>query len=249
VERRSVSLAVVVPMFNEGEGALECVRGVLAALDALPGTSALVVVDDGSTDATADALARAGPGSPRLVVRRHEENCGYGAALRTGVEEAARRGYDYVLFMDSDLTNDPRSLPDFVARMEEGYDVIKASRYAPGGRALGVPIWKQAVSRLGNLVARSLLRVPVRDCTNGFRAVKTSILSRMALSEPRFPVIMEELYQAKFLARTFVEVPCTLSVRAGERRPSSFSYRPSVLWSYLKYPLRAALGLRPRLTD
>jgi hypothetical protein len=68
----------------------------------------------------------------------------------------------------------------------------------------------------------------------------------MRLSEPRFPVIMEELYQAKYLARTFVEVPHTLTARTGARRSSSFSYRPSVLWKYLKYPLRAALGRQPR---
>ena len=245
----TLSLAVVVPMYNEAQGAEECVRRVSAVLDGLHHPSALIVVDDGSTDQTAEILSRLRADLPRLVPVSHPGNRGYGAALRTGVEEAARSGYDYVLFMDSDLTNDPRSIPDFVARMEEGYDVIKASRYVKGGRALGVPAWKRAVSRLGNGVARRLLGLAVRDCTNGFRALKTPLLARMRLTEPRFPVIMEELYQAKYLARTFVEVPCTLTARAGARRPSSFSYRPSVLWSYLKYPLRAALGRRPRLSS
>jgi dolichol-phosphate mannosyltransferase len=242
-----VTLAVVVPMFNEADGAEECVRRVCAVLDGLRRASALVVVDDGSTDGTAAVLKRARAGLPRLVLAAHPENRGYGAALRTGVEEAARGGYDYVLFMDSDLTNDPRHIPEFVTRMEEGYDVIKASRYVKGGGALGVPGWKRLISWLGNHVARRLLGLPVRDCTNGFRALKTSVLTRMTLQEPRFPVIMEELYQAKYLARTFVEIPNTLTVRAGARRASSFSFRPAVLWKYLKYPLLAALGRRPRL--
>ena len=241
------SLAVVVPMFNEAEGAEECVRRVSAVLDGLRSRSVLVVVDDGSTDGTGEILQRIGVATPRLVRVAHPHNHGYGAALRTGVEEAARGGYDYVLFMDSDLTNDPRHIPDFLARMEEGYDVIKASRYVKGGGVLGVPAWKRAISRLGNHLARRLLGVPVRDCTNGFRAVKTALLTRMTLREPRFPVIMEELYQAKYLARTFVEIPNTLTIRVGARRPSSFSFRPSVLWKYLKYPLLAALGRRPRL--
>lgn len=233
-------------MFNEAEGCEECVRRVSAALDDLPHRSALVVVDDGSRDDTALVLNRVKADLPRLVVVGHPQNRGYGAALRTGVEEAARGGYDYVLFMDSDLTNDPRCIPEFVARMEEGYDVIKASRYVRGGGAVGVPTWKRAISWLGNQVARRLLGVPVRDCTNGFRALRTSILTSMNLLEPRFPVIMEELYQAKYLARSFVEIPNTLTVRAGARRASSFSFRPEVLWKYLKYPLLAASGRRPR---
>jgi glycosyltransferase involved in cell wall biosynthesis len=234
-------------MFNEAEGCEECVRRVSAALDDLRHRSALVVVDDGSRDETALLLRRLRADLPRLVVVAHPENRGYGAALRTGVEEAARGGYDYVLFMDSDLTNDPRCIPEFVARMEEGYDVIKASRYVKGGGAVGVPAWKRVISWLGNQVARRLLGVPVRDCTNGFRALRTSILTEMTLLEPRFPVIMEELYQAKYLARTFVEIPNTLTVRTGAQRASSFSFRPEVLWKYLKYPLLAAAGRRPRL--
>jgi dolichol-phosphate mannosyltransferase len=186
---------------------------------------------------------------PRLLVATHVQNRGYGAALRTGVERAERGGYDYVLFMDSDLTNDPRFIPAFLARMDEGYDVIKASRYVEGGGATGVPAWKRAISWMGNQVARRLLGLPVRDCTNGFRALKTALLTRMKLSESKFPVIMEELYQAKYLARTFAEVPNTLTSRAGARRPSSFSYRPAVLWAYLKYPLRAAFGRRPPLSS
>jgi glycosyltransferase involved in cell wall biosynthesis len=236
-------------MYNEAEGAEECLRRVSAALDGLRHPSTLIVVDDGSTDRTTEVLTCVHADLPQLVTIRHPQNRGYGAAVRTGVEEAARRGYDYVLFMDSDLTNDPRYIPDFVARMEEGYDVIKASRYVKGGGAQGVPAWKRAVSRLGNRLARRLLGLPVHDCTNGFRAVKTRLLARMRLTEPRFAVIMEELYQAKYVARTFVEVPHTLTARVGARRPSSFSYRPSVLWSYLKYPLRAALGRRPHLSS
>jgi dolichol-phosphate mannosyltransferase len=240
-------LAVVVPMYNEAFGAEECVRRVSAVLDGVRQRSALVVVDDGSSDGTAEIVKRLLADSPRLVLVTHLRNRGYGAALRTGVEEAARGGYDYVLFMDSDLTNDPRHIPDFVALMEEGYDVIKASRYVKGGGAPGVPAGKRALSWLGNQVARRLLGLPLRDCTNGFRALKTKLLTRMTLEEPRFPVIMEELYQAKYLARTFVEIPSTLTVRAGALRPSSFTFGPSVLWRYLKYPLLAALGRRPRL--
>src|SRR5205085_2003629 len=83
--------------------------------------------------------------------------------LRTGTRAAAERGLDYVVFMDSDLTNDPRYLQAFAARMAEGVDVIKASRYVAGGGAVGVPTWRRALSVLGNAVARLLFRLPVTD--------------------------------------------------------------------------------------
>jgi len=239
------SLAVVVPMYNEQEEAERCARLVCAALDAEPGRTALVVVDDGSRDATGSILARLALDLPRLAVVTHASNRGYGAALKTGTARAAADGYEYVLFMDSDLTNDPTLIPLFRARMQEGYDVIKASRFAPGGGVEGVPLWRRAVSATGNAVARVLYRLPVRDCTNGFRAVRTSVLRGMALSERGFPAIMEELYQARYLARRFCEIPYTLTARSGSQRPSSFSYRPGVFVSYLKYPLRAFFGLRP----
>lgn len=241
----ALSFAVVIPMYDEQDQAERCVRLVCAALNALPARSAMIVVDDGSHDRTGEILTRLDREAPRLSVVTHPANRGYGAALRTGVARAAEMGLEYVLFMDSDLTNDPAYLPDFVARMREGYDVIKASRYVAGGRVEGVASWRRVLSMAGNGVARALYRLPLRDCTNGFRALRTSLYQQMRLQENGFPMIMEELYQAKFLARTFCEIPYTLTARSASLRPSSFAYRPSVLLQYLKYPVKAFLGQVP----
>jgi dolichol-phosphate mannosyltransferase len=144
--------------------------------------------------------------------------------------------------MDSDLTNDPRDIPRFAEKMRAGVDVIKATRFTAGGGMVGVPWQRAFVSRAGNGVARMLFGLPLRDCTNGFRAVRTSLLTQMDLKERGFPVIVEELYWCRFLATSFAEVPVTLT-SAG--RASSFRYRPSVFASYLRHPLRAFFGLAP----
>ena len=235
--------AVIVPMFNEREGAGRCVREIAAVLDAMPNRTALIAVDDGSGDGTAAILRELAERHPALDVVTHPANRGYGAALVTGAARAAGRGFDYALFMDSDLTNDPRDIPRFAARMRDGFDVIKASRYIAGGRMVGVPWRRAAISRLGNAVARTLFGLPIHDCTNGFRAVRTALLTRMDLKERGFPVIMEELYWCRFLASSFAEVPVTLT-NAG--RASSFRYRPSVFASYLRYPWRAFLRRPPQ---
>jgi dolichol-phosphate mannosyltransferase len=233
------SFAVVIPAYNEEAGIEACVRTVDSALAALENRTSLIVVNDGSSDGTAATLAALAPHHERLVVATHSTNQGYGAGLRTGTVEARLRGFVYVLFMDSDLTNDPRYLSDFAAEMARGADVVKASRYAPGGGVDGVPVWWAAASRLGNAVARLLFGLPVRDCTNGFRAVRTNLLASIDLQENGFAVIMEELYRLRLLAASYAEVPIVLTSRAAGQRVSSFSFGPRAMGTYLKYPLLA----------
>lgn len=240
------SFAVIIPMYNEKSGAQTCVRQVCAQLSKMPHRANLIVVNDGSNDGTKEVLAALEPVEQKLIVVNHPENQGYGAALCTGILEAARRGFDYALFMDSDLTNRPEDIPKFVAKMEEHYDIIKATRYSNGGGVSGVPLLRVLISMIGNRVARLLFRMPLHDCTNGFRATRVDLLARMELRERKFPIIMEELYWSKFLAKSFIEVPVILSNRAAELRPTSFAYRPSTFWNYFKYPLKAFLGIKPR---
>jgi dolichol-phosphate mannosyltransferase len=239
------AFAIVIPMFNEEEGAERCVIEVCRELRRLPHRSRLVVVDDGSSDGTAAILHHAAHTQPLLQVVAHPHNRGYGAALRTGVEVAHAAGFDYVLFMDSDLTNSPGDIPRFVDEMKRGADVVKATRYSGGGGIRGVPFSRWIISAVGNRVARMLFGLPIHDCTNGFRAVRTPLLMQMTLGESRFPVIMEELYWCRFLARTYAEVPVVLTSRRAEQRPTAFAYAPSVFWSYLKYPIRAFLRRPP----
>ena len=232
-------------MYNEESGAEKCVRTVCPVLESFPYRTALFVVNDGSKDRTGNILARLAQEHGKLIALTHERNAGYGAALRTGVQRAASDRFDYVLFMDSDLTNDPNDIPRFVDKMLQGYDVIKACRYCKGGRIVGVPAYRVVLSKLGNRVTSLLYGLHLTDCTNGFRAVRVSILRRMNLTEHAFPIIMEELYCAKFLAKSFCEIPATLTNRTPEQRPTSFAYRPSTLYRYLKYAVMSSLRIEP----
>jgi dolichol-phosphate mannosyltransferase len=236
---------VVIPMYNEETGAEQCVRHVCSVLATIPWRNKLLVVNDGSSDRTAEILERLVREFPALTVVQHVNNLGYGGALRTGASSADAAGFDYVLFMDSDLTNDPHDISKFVGKMQQGYDVIKGTRYTCGGSVVGVPFLRVLISAVGNRIARILFRLPIHDCTNGFRAVRTHLLMRMHLKENRFPIIMEELYWSKFLAKTFTEVPVILTTRDEELRQTSFVYRPRIFYDYLKYPLLAFFDVKP----
>jgi len=234
-------------MHNEEEVAERCTRRVCAELMRFSAQrTALIVVDDASDDATPRILSRVGgtTGCDRLTVLTHGRNAGYGGALKTGSFHAAREGFDYVLFMDSDLTNDPGDIGKFVEKMRSGFDVIKASRYCRGGAVVGVPWWRRLISNVGNRVASVLYGRAVRDCTNGFRAIRVDLLARMTLVENGFAVILEELYQARLLGARICEIPYALTARPRYGKASSFVYRPQVFYLYLKYPILSALGHR-----
>ena len=245
-------LAVVIPMFNEESGAARCLAEVTAVLPALGRRCRLIVVEDGSRDRTIEVLEQARRDTDFTLVR-HDGNRGYATALRTGAAEAKRQGYEYVLFMDSDLTNPPKHIVNFLPAMDGGADVIKGCRYCSGGRVEGVPFWRYIISRVGNLIVTPLFAVGVRDATNGFRCLRTEVFLSLPYRERGFASIMEELYWAKRLGCRFANVPTILYNRSQGLRGTSFSYKPATFYRYLRYALKAALvsgspGNRPDAT-
>ena len=234
-------------MYNEEAGAQECLATIFPYLNDLSGETTVLVVEDGSQDHTKEIVERSiakheGAG---IILIAHDQNRGYGAALRTGISYAIEKGYDYALFMDSDLTNHPRYLKAFYEKMQEGCDYIKATRYSKGGRAEGVPWQRRVISWVGNIIVRPAFRIPIRDFTNGFRAVKVEILAKMNLTERGFPIIVEELWQAKKYTRTFSEVPYVLTSRVVAQGKTSFSYGWITYKAYLTYVWRAFWTRRP----
>jgi dolichol-phosphate mannosyltransferase len=170
-----IRLAVVIPMYNEALGAARCIRAVCGVLSSIPG-SKLIAVDDGSTDDTAAVIRRLQPEEPLLELVTYKVNRGYGAATACGIDAALAGGFEYGLFMDSDLTNDPALIPAFLeAIVHNGYDVVKASRYVQGGGMLGVPAYRQRYTIVGNKIASALFGMGLKDCTNAFRAVRLEL--------------------------------------------------------------------------
>jgi len=227
-------------MYNEEAVAAESLSTILPYVRDLEDTI-LLVVDDGSSDATPEILDRfvREEGVARLEVVTHAENKGYGAALFTGVQFARSRQIDYVLFMDSDLTNHPRYLEKFYTKMEEGAEYIKATRYRKGGGMEGVPLKGQVFSRVGNMIGQALFRTPLSDVTNGFRAVRTSLYDGIVLRENGFAIIMEELYRLKPRITSYAEVPYILTSRAAGQGKSHFSYNLKTMLIYLSYAVRS----------
>lgn len=171
---------VVLPTYNEIEN-LESIAG--AILEALP-QGRLLVVDDASPDGTgqlADTLAAA---DERVHVLHREAKEGLGAAYRAGFRWVlARQDCHAVVQMDADFSHDPRDLPRLLAPLMADADLVLGTRYLRGGGTVGWPWYRQVISRGGTAFARTLLLLPYRDLTGGFKAWRRELLEAIRLRD------------------------------------------------------------------
>ncbi len=235
------SLAIIIPMFNEELNVVNCTRKVISEVRKIDLKIHLIAVNDGSRDNTLSILKseKKEHGSVLRIVT-YKKNKGYGGAIREGIKHADENHFDYILIMDSDLTNDPKYIKNFVEKINEGHDFVKASRYIKGGRAIGVPFYRRAISITGNKIASHLFNVGVKDCTNGFCMVSVKKMKGIKLVENDFSIILEMVHRLKKKNAKFAEIPYSLTTR--KKGKSRFSYTPQIFYNYLKYPLKSAFS-------
>ncbi len=227
------SFCIILPMFNEECAASECILSIWNHLKTLRCEASIIVVDDGSTDNTAIVLKNLLGQVPCLIIEKHETNKGYGAANRTGFFAAQREGFEYAIVMDADGTQEPRFIERFFEPMSRSVDFIKASRYIKGSAVVGVTAQRRLVSWIGNLVARIILRLPLTDYTNGFRAIKTDLACKLITKERGFSMLVEEVALSKSIKASFAEIPYVLTARTEEGSQSKFVYSTQVYKNYL----------------
>ncbi len=198
-------MVVVVPTYNEAAN-LEWITERL--LRAVPEAD-LLVVDDGSPDGTGAIADRIAAAQPRVSVLHRTAKAGLGAAYLHGFAVALDRGYDVVGEMDADGSHQPEQLHRLVAALGDA-DLVIGSRWVPGGRVVNWSRWRLALSRGGNLYARTLLGIPVRDVTAGFRLFRAGTLRAIDLGSVES---VGYCFQADLTVRTLraglrvVEVP------------------------------------------
>ena len=177
----------------------------------------LLVIDDNSPDGTgrlADSLAA---DVPEIAVLHRARKDGLGPAYGAGFDRALDEGAEIVIEMDADFSHDPADLPRLVAALEEGADVAIGSRYVPGGSTPDWPVHRRFLSRGGNLYARKMLGIPIRDATAGFRAFTANSLRRLPYREAEasgYGFQVEMAWRAHQAGMRITEVPITFRDRA-----------------------------------
>ncbi len=229
------SFCIALPTYNEAAGIENCVTNISSFLNTVLTRTAIIAVDDGSSDKTWEILLRLQLDLPSLILERHAQNGGYGAAQRTLCRLAAENNFEYALVMDADGTQAPHFIGNFFEPMRHRIDFVKATRYDKGGSVEGVPWQRYWISRMGNLLARLVMGLPITDFSNGFRAIRTQAWTRIATTERDFIVLIEEVYLAGKMGLSLAEVPYILTVRKEQGSESKFTYQWGIYWRYLRY--------------
>ncbi|MHB1133041.1 MAG: polyprenol monophosphomannose synthase [Chloroflexota bacterium] len=177
------NLTVVLPTYNEAAN-LERMVETLFGLG-LPGLR-IIVVDDNSPDGTgqiADSLAPRYP--ERLQVMHRAGKLGLGSAYIAGFRQALASGADYVVEMDADFSHPPETLLVFMDLIKDA-DVVVGSRYVSGGKVdERWSLWRRFLSWGGNVYARAITGLKVRDTTAGFKCFRASALRGLDLQKVR----------------------------------------------------------------
>ena len=163
---------VVLPTYNEAENIVGFLRAVRQAAPDVD----ILVVDDNSPDGTAALGEETASELGRIKVLRRPGKLGLGAAYRHGFTTAFDEGYEAIVSMDSDYSHDPEVIPTMLRLLADGADAVIGSRYVPGGATVDWPLRRRVLSKWGNRYTAAVLRLPVSDCTSGYRAYRAEAL-------------------------------------------------------------------------
>lgn len=169
---------VVIPTYNEREN-IDMITGRLRA--AVP-TADILIADDNSPDGTGQRADQLAAADPQIHVLHRVAKAGLGAAYLDGFNWGLQRGYGVLVELDADGSHQPEQLPLLLGALQEA-DLVKGSRWVPGGRIVNWPKTRELLSLGGSVWTRMMLGVPLKDATGGFNAFRADTLRGIDLGE------------------------------------------------------------------
>jgi len=229
VSRYEVSC--VLPAYNEERCIEKAVTAAMTALRKCAGRFEVVVVDDGSSDGTAEILKTLGARYPELRVIRHPANKGYGAALRTGFLAAK---CDLVFFTDSDVQFDMDQIQDLLP-LSDSHDIVTGFRIRRND-----PLLRFLLSRGYNALVRTFFGFRVRDINCAFKLYRRDLFREISIDSDDYFVAAEIFAKAHVLGRSITET----GVNHFPRYAGQTKVRPSAIPQTIRQLLRIRRSVR-----
>ncbi|GHD12691.1 polyprenol monophosphomannose synthase [Zhihengliuella salsuginis] len=201
----------IIPTFNE----LEALPVTVDRLRAAVPYSDVLIADDNSPDGTGDLADRMAAEDQNIHVMHRRGKEGLGAAYIAGFRWALERDYDVIVELDADGSHRPEDLPRLLAEVPEAHLVI-GSRWVPGGSVVNWPLHRKLISRAGSFYSRTMLGLPVRDITAGFRAFRRETLEAIdfdAIESVGYGFQVDMTFRVARQGFTIAEVPITFVER------------------------------------
>lgn len=197
--QRADSISVFFPAFNDAKSIAPLVADALAILPTLASDYEVLIVNDGSTDATRAVLDELALAEPRVKVVHHPENMGYGAALRSGFSHASK---DLIFYTDGDGQYDVRELAHLRPLLADGIDVVNGFKVKRSDER-----HRRVLGGVYNRVARAAFRLPIRDVDCDFRLLRRSAVRRIELASSSGAICIELIYKLRAAGCVFAEAP------------------------------------------
>lgn len=228
-----MKLSIIVPAYNEEENIGDVIDKIEQCLDC---EHELVIVNDHSSDNTADIVNGLCVRYPGLKLIENKSDRGFANALRAGFSIAIG---DAVIPVMGDLCDDLTTIGQMLVKIEEGFDVVCGSRYAKGGKRLGGSRLKGALSCFGGRSLRLILGIPTSDIANAFKMYRKNVINSIDIKAKGFEISMELPLKAYYSGFRITEVPTVWKERT--KGKSSFkvfkllpSYMKLYLWAVIK---------------
>lgn len=223
-------------MFNEGAAIRENLDRLLEALNRLPRSWELILVNDGSTDDCGDQVAALAAVEPRLRLFGYPRNRGRGYALRVGFQHARGR---VIVTTESDLSWGPDIVQQLIAALEsQDCDMVVASPHGAGGRLENVPANRVFLSRFGNKILRLASASHITMLSGMTRAYRREVIDALYLESDGKEIHLEIISQAEALGFRIGEVPAVLRWEppkpGAPARKSSFN-APRYIYSHMMF--------------
>lgn len=235
-----MKLSVVIPARDEEGSIMRTIDGIVTVMERESIEYEVLVIDDGSKDATRKLVEAAGVANPAIRCRPSPYSGGFGLAVRAGLEQFSGDG---VAIMMADCSDDPEDLVMYHHILDEGWDCAFGSRFMPGAVVKDYPRLKLIFNRMANAFVNVLFRLGYNDTTNAFKAYRREVIETVnPLLSKHFNLTVEIPLKAVTRGHNFKVVPTSWTNRtAGEAklamREMGSRYLFIVLYIWLEYHL------------
>lgn len=227
-----MKIYIVIPTYNEKENIQKLIPQIFQ--QDIPHLH-ILVVDDSSPDGTAESVLELKKIYPRLDLLKRPRKMGLGNAYKQGFLESLERQADLVFAMDADFSHDPKYISRFITAAKN-YDLVLGSRYIAGGGIKNWNIIRRLVSYFGNLYARTVLGLPFKDLTGGFKCYRREALEKIIhdkVSSIGYNFQIETTYRAFLHGFTITEIPIIFTERQIGKSKFNFKIILESFWKVI----------------
>ena len=232
-----MKISVVIPGHNEQDIIPKTISLTYNTLEKTKYDFEIVIVDDNSNDNSPKVLDVIAKKNKKVKILHKKSSVigptGLGSALVFGFKKCTG---DVVIPLMGDMSDDPKEIPRFIKKIEEGNDVVAGSRFIHGAKLTGYPTTKMIVNRVYNRIFAILFLMKVTDISNAFKAYRKEVIQLANPKSKGFEITSEIVLKARVAGMKIDEVPVTWSSRKDESKGSKFGSFKSLKFIFIKLP-------------